>query len=223
MNLHLFVEGQSEEVFVNQVIAPYLLNFNIFTDCRCVQTSFDIKTGRKYKGGLGSYIKFKREICVALNQFTSSKERFSTFIDLYGLPSSFPAYNIAKQATTGIQQVKILEEAISKDLNDNRVIPYIQLYEFETIILCEPQKLSLAYINNSSKIQKLIKSIAGMEPEEINNGAATAPSKRIKRFIPEYNKVFATSQVTPNIELSLIRKRCPHFNEWLTKLEAIGK
>ncbi|NJL76090.1 MAG: DUF4276 family protein [Saprospiraceae bacterium] len=62
-----------------------------------------------------------------------------------------------------------------------------------------------------------------MQPEEINESAQTAPSKRIIQYLPNYEK--QKSQVGPmiaeDIGLELLRQRCPHFNEWITKLESL--
>ena len=39
IRLHLVVEGQTEEEFVNSVLVDYLGQFQISTDARCVLTS----------------------------------------------------------------------------------------------------------------------------------------------------------------------------------------
>jgi hypothetical protein len=58
-------------------------------------------------------------------------------------------------------------------------------------------------------------------PELINQGATTAPSKRLAKIIPNYNKlkVPLASQVLEKIGLAKIREKCPHFNQWITQLE----
>jgi hypothetical protein len=62
-------------------------------------------------------------------------------------------------------------------------------------------------------------------PEYIDDGEDTAPSKRIIKEIPEYEgmKASAGPLVAEKIGLTNIRKKCNHFNQWLLKIEALGK
>ena len=62
-----------------------------------------------------------------------------------------------------------------------------------------------------------------LNPELINDGPETAPSKRILKEIPEYDKASAGVSVTSKIGLPQLRNRCRHFNEWLGQLENLGK
>lgn len=39
--LHVLAEGQTEEAFVNQVLAPHLAGHGVVTDVRCVTTRRD--------------------------------------------------------------------------------------------------------------------------------------------------------------------------------------
>jgi hypothetical protein len=61
-------------------------------------------------------------------------------------------------------------------------------------------------------------------PEDINDGATTAPSKRIIRHLPIYerNKVRVGAPAAAAIGLTTLRNRCPHFGNWLSRLEALG-
>jgi hypothetical protein len=69
----------------------------------------------------------------------------------------------------------------------------------------------------------LTKEIALMPPEEINESPQTAPSKRIIRYIPDYEsqKAQVGPMVAEDIGLTLLREKCPHFGEWITKLESV--
>lgn len=61
-----------------------------------------------------------------------------------------------------------------------------------------------------------------LTPEDVNDSSETAPSKRIQKAIPRYNKRVAGSQIASAIGLCAIRAQCPRFNRWLTQLEALG-
>ena len=67
--------------------------------------------------------------------------------------------------------------------------------------------------------------VAGKNPEEINEGQETAPSKRIIKEIPEYKGQKATigPLVAAKIDLDVLREKCKHFNEWLTRLEKLNE
>jgi len=58
-------------------------------------------------------------------------------------------------------------------------------------------------------------------PEEIDDGPDTHPSGRLRALIPEYDKVRDGSLVTQRIGLSRLRSECPHFGDWLTRLERL--
>ena len=70
-------------------------------------------------------------------------------------------------------------------------------------------------------IQNLVKMVGTQNPELINQGHETAPSKRILKEIPEYDKVTSGVSVAECIGLDTLRQKCAHFDQWLTKLERL--
>ncbi|MBN3873010.1 MAG: DUF4276 family protein [Nostoc sp. JL33] len=61
-----------------------------------------------------------------------------------------------------------------------------------------------------------------LSPEHINEGATTAPSKRIIRCCLGYEKPLHGSLIAIDIGLDTIPQQCEHFNQWLTRLENIS-
>jgi hypothetical protein len=57
-------------------------------------------------------------------------------------------------------------------------------------------------------------------PEEINERPKFAPSKRIADLFPGYKKTLHGPTTAARIGLDQIRKECPHFHNWMNKLEA---
>jgi hypothetical protein len=53
------------------------------------------------------------------------------------LPADFPAYDQALSAIDPYMRVEVLESAMAADISDSRFIPYIQLHEFEALVLAE--------------------------------------------------------------------------------------
>lgn len=224
VRLHFIVEGQTEEAFVNQILKPHLANKSVWADARCVTTS--TKRNIKNRGGVTTYSHVKDDIDKWRKEDQNSDARFTTMIDLYGLPKKFQGYQEAMGFQDPYQRVDVLEDALSKDINDWRFIPYIQLHEFEALILADPQKLETQFLNHDNEIQRLIHMTKQFDsPELINQGNQTAPSKRIINEIPEYylNKVLAVQTVARNIGLDTMRAKCKHFNQWLNKLEQLAQ
>ncbi|MGL4208073.1 MAG: DUF4276 family protein, partial [Candidatus Adiutrix sp.] len=143
--------------------------------------------------------------------------------DLYKLPKDFPDYEIAQKKIDKYELVSSLEEAMANSIGDSRFSPYLQLHEFEALILAHPQSLSHAYLERTQEIKTLCALVKGQNPELINGGEDTAPSKRIIKHIPEYNKVTAGVSVAKEIGLPILRAKCGHFNDWLSRLEEIAK
>lgn len=67
--------------------------------------------------------------------------------------------------------------------------------------------------------------VGALAPEAIDEGAATAPSKRIIKHIPNYErlKVRVGAPAAAAIGLVKLRAQCPHFSDWVTRLERLGR
>ncbi len=222
IRLHVTAEGRTELNFVKRILAPHLAKFDVFADARCVLTSKDKRLSKEYRGGLFSYQKAKADILTWIKQDKHSECRFTTMFDLYALPDDFPEYHKAKKCPDPYERVAALEKSLGDDLTFQRFIPYIQLHEFETLVLANPAALKWEYLDHEDPIAKLVDMVGIQNPELINDGATTAPSKRILAEIPEYDKVTAGVSVTEKIGLATLRTKCSHFNEWVTKLEKLG-
>ena len=224
VRLHFIVEGQTEETFVNQVLRPHLAYLSIVADARCVQTSR--KGDVKYSGGVTNYGLPKRDILRWMSSDRGADARFTTMFDLYGLPSEFPGYSDAARIANPYEKVRALEDALRDDINDWRFIPYIQLHEFEALILSFPTGFSAEFQDDEDGIRQLAALTAQFEsPEHIDDGIDTAPSKRIISEIPEYErrKASAGPIVAANIGLPALRHKCAHFGEWLGNLEQLAE
>jgi len=182
------------------------------------------KRGTKYRGGLDSYARAKKDITLWMKEDQNTDAFFTTMFDLYALPNDFPNYEAAHRINDPHKSVTALENAIRQDFQHPRFIPYIQLHEFEALLLADPQKLDWQYLEHSRAIQNLVRMASGFDsPELIDDGNETAPSKRIIKEIPEYDgmKASAGPLVAEKIGLSVLRSKCNHFGEWLGTLEKL--
>lgn len=224
IRLHVIAEGQTEETFVNKVLKLHLAQFNVFADVRCVETSRSRR--RIYRGGLLDYGRAKRDIERWMKEDHGSDVRFTTLFDLYHLPNDFPRFEEAKRQTHPPARVEFLEQAFAEDLPQPRFVPYIQLHEFEALILSDPERMKREFIGREDSIHRLAEMSSRYEsPELIDDGETTAPSKRIIAALPDYKwrKPTAGPNVARAIGLETLRGKCPHFSKWLVSLESLAQ
>lgn len=222
--LHITVEGQTEEAFINKTLKQHLSQYEVYADVRCVLTSR--KHNRKFRGGMTTYQKAKNDITRWLFEESGNNDvAFTTMFDYYALPEDFPGYEEAMRLQDPYVKVQTIEQALQLDIHDNRFIPYIQLHEFETLLFVEPQKFEIEYFDRPEGIVAL-KAIADSfgNPELIDQGEQTAPSKRIIKIFSDYasNKPTIGSMIAHEIGIEALKKQCRHFNNWITKLEDLG-
>ena len=215
----VYVEGQTEETFVRDVLSPYLWQrcevLLIPTLARTKRT----KSGRTFKGGIVSYHRqVRKDILKLLGD--SDAVLVTTMLDYYGLPDDFPGGDTLPDGFP-YDRVRHLEEAFKKDIGYRHFLPFLVLHEFEALVLVEPEKLGMVLPQYKDKVQVLKKDIASLPPEEINEGSNTHPAARIRRYFPGYQKRLHGPRLVRDIGLSRIRKRCPHFDEWLGQLETL--
>jgi hypothetical protein len=141
--------------------------------------------------------------------------------DFYALPDDFPGYEEAGSIKEPYAHVNSLEKSFANAINDSRFIPYIQLHEFEALVFCGIDHLVKIYPKCKKSCEQLTTVLQKSgNPELIDNGPTTAPSKRIIKAIEgekkyRYNKPTTGKSVTKEIGIDVLRANCPHFNEWI--------
>jgi hypothetical protein len=170
------------------------------------------------------YAKAKSDIVDWMKEDDNPDSFFTTMFDLYALPEDFPGYAGARREVDPYRRVCLLEESLRDALKHPRFVPYIQLHEFEALILAAPQHLDWEYLEHEKAIANLVALSNQKNPEEINDRPESAPSKRIIAEIPEYEgqKAVVGPVVVEKIGLKVLRQRCRHFADWLARLEALG-
>jgi hypothetical protein len=124
------------------------------------------------------------------------------------------------------ERMSFLEDAMLDDIDPklrNRFVPYIQLHEFEALLFSEQEVFDNSFEKNEFlDYNYLVETIKkNSNPEMINDGNETAPSKRLAKIIKDYSKVVYGSMLTHDIGLDKIRSKCSRFNNWILKLENI--
>jgi hypothetical protein len=226
IHLNLLVEGKTELQFAKSVLASHLALRQVHAYPITVLTSKDTGLHREFRGGVLSYAQVKANLLRLVKRDQHKANAwFTTMVDLYRLPADFPGCVSARGMQDPFKRVALLEDAWVRDVGCPRFIPYLQLHEYEALLLADPPSLGAFYQEDAEPIRRLAEMAAGYRtPEEIDDGDTTAPSKRIIAEIPAYaqDKAVAGPFVAEKIGLPKLRQKCPHFNEWLDKLEALA-
>ncbi|NQT39851.1 MAG: DUF4276 family protein [Planctomycetes bacterium] len=223
--LLLTAEGYTEQRFALELLKEHLAKHEVYLS-KPRLASLGKKKGHVHRGGLVRYEPVKEDIRRWLKEDQDSNAYFTTIFDLYALPGDFPGSDEASKLADPRARVRKLEEAFGEDIQDPRFIPYIQLHEFEAILLSDPAAFDCLYQEHARQIDQLKKLCKDYKsPELIDDGEQSAPSKRIEKEIPEYHGAKATAGpiIAAEIGLETIRDKCPHFNDWLTQLEGLNK
>ncbi len=213
--LYIIVEGQTEQEFVNTMIAPYMQQYGIYS-----VTPVLIHTSKTGRGGFVNYTHLKRDV---LKLLSSKQDDFivSTFVDYFRIPE-IPQKDRWIRKATHIEQVLEMEKCIAEDINDVRFIPYIQLHEFEALLFSSNKGFEAFFSeDDAQKTQIIIQQFAN--PEDINSTPESAPSKRITAINNNYDKIIDGNLIALEIGMDKILAKCPHFKEWINKLMNVCK
>lgn len=190
------VEGQTEEIFVKKVLAPYFANKHIYMTPICMNGDVNID-----------------RVASELKKISNSFDFMTTFYDFYG----FKRIEINETKAS-------LENKIAQSVNEdirNRLIPFVQMYEFEGILFSCPKTFAVVMRQKDIEgwAQKVLQEFNG-NPEKINNSPQTAPSKRIMA-VTRYRKTTHGPLIAEQIGVEKMRQKCLGFDHWVSKIESL--
>lgn len=210
IRLAISVEGRTEEEFVKNVLADHLRESEV--------VSTPILLGRargRADGGNVSVDRLVSEMVYLFNSF----DVVTSFVDFYGLRRK------------GNKTVDELEEDMTRQISrklgrhwhPGKVFPYIQKHEFEGLLFSNVDAFADAIDASEESVEELrsIREKFPM-PEDINDNSETAPSKRIKKVISNYEKVVDGPLLMMEMGLDTICAECPRFSGWMTRLESLA-
>lgn len=219
IRVHVICEGQSEEMFVNEVLAEHFAARQIF-----LAPSLIGKPGHK-----GGNVRMPR-LLSDLRARLGDKEAFcTTFFDYYGLPPDFPGKREAAALASSDARSRIVCDCLADDVEANlgrgardRLLPYVQMHEFEALLFSDP--VTFASTLGRADLAATFTGIreSHFSPEDINDSPQTAPSKRILSLHAGYDKVWHGSMAAIDIGLDALRAACPLFDAWLSSLEGLA-
>ena len=76
------------------------------------------------------------------NSKNSEKHYYTTMFDFYALPADFPGMTEASKHINAYDKVYAIEKSMSEDFQADCFIPYIQLHEFESLLLSDVPKIA---------------------------------------------------------------------------------
>ena len=220
--LFVLVEGETEETFVNEILAPYLYGIGY------TQVSARIMGNarqRSRRGGIRAWSSTRSDLERHLRQDIGIT--VALMVDYYAMPGSGQRAWPERETATGAVAVETALTACIANLmgigfDRNRFIPLVMMHEFEAMLFSDCEAFGRAIcrpdiVNDLLQIRE-----AFPNPEAINDSPEGAPSKRILNLVPEYNKPLWGNLIAIEIGLNGIRDACPHFCGWLERLEVHG-
>lgn len=221
------VEGETEETFVNEVLAAHLyaqgyerVGARLLGNARLRQRRGGIRSWSSVCGDVVKQLRGDAGVIV------------TTMVDYYAMPctgdKAWPGRDVAAglsfPAKAPCVETALLEDVIrvmGNGFNPSRFVPFVIMHEFEGLLFsdCEAFSRGIERPDLRDKFQAIRDDF--QTPEEINDSPNTAPSKRILGIIPHYEKPILGSLAALQIGLAAIRNECPHFNDWLSQLAQV--
>jgi hypothetical protein len=218
--VHVVVEGQTEESFVNEVLAPFLWTRQVYLRPILLGPT-------KHKGGRVSFARVRADVLVRLKQDRAAY--CTTMFDLYGLGKGFPDTPLSPNLSN-VDRVIHLERAMKRDIvaeapdlrPDARFLPYLQLHEYEGLLFSDPEAFAngISQSHLAPQFQAIRRSFP--TPEDIDDSPDTAPSKRVVGLCPSYSKVLDGTRAASAVGVESMRRECPHFRDWVESLGRLG-
>jgi len=217
----IIVEGQTEQIFIHDVLAPALAESGVYVTARELGIP-------GHKGGRVSLARVEKDVANLLKQDRGAC--CSMMVDFYGLPSEFfelPGV-VLSSARSVHENALAVEHALGgymqsrHDVRPGRFLPYIQMHEFEGLLFASPAAMAK---HTDPTLERDFHNIASEfdSPEDIDQGSETHPSRRIQRLFPKYQKNLDGPRIAREVGLELLLQKCEHFRYWVASLKTIAE
>lgn len=174
-------------------------------------------------GGVPGWPRAQRDIERQLKQDRGCS--VALIVDYYALPQTGARAWPGRAASAGAEAVEAaLRDCIASRMgcsfDRGRFLPLVMMHEFEAMLFSDCQAFGQALGRPDLIPDFQVVRDGFPNPEAIDDSPETAPSKRIRTLFPGYEKPLMGSLAALEIGLDRIRAECPHFRDWLERLEA---
>lgn len=225
--LLIHVEGETEETVVNEVLRPHLYQYGYKKiSARLLGNARQ----RDRRGGIRAWSSVRNDILQHLKEDQGAV--VTTMVDYYALPQAggraWPGRAEAgmlpfpqKASTVEDALLAEIRQEMGKNFDARRFIPFVMIHEFEGLLFsdCDRFAYGIGQPDLAQKFQAIRDQFTN--PEEINDSPTTAPSKRVQKLVPGYEKPLLGTLAVIEIGLDRIRAECPHFRYWIERLETL--
>lgn len=217
-------EGETEEEFVRDVLAPGFFGLGLYLEPQMVETS------PGHRGGALNYDRVKPHLLNTLRQ--KSAPVVTTLFDLYKLDKRFPGFESSKAISDLGQRLDMLRHELHADVvaaagcQPWRFIPYIQSYEFEALLFSDVHTLTRVEPGWQAASDALaVARAAAASPEHINERPETKPAAHLERELknPSYRKRRHGPIAAQKIGLAKIEAECAFFAAWLAQIRKLAQ
>lgn len=221
VSLAVICEGKTERLFAEQLLTPHLSGFGVEV------SSIEVGVDCKQSGGNVTFERIMRDTELLLQSY----DKVTTMVDYFRLGTGWSGLH---HVSPEMSSCELAETVESSALNDaasrinipdirDRFVPNVLMHEFEGLLFADPD--AIVSITHAHSALDSLKKVAGefASPEDINTGAATAPSKRLQALGANYGKIAHGGRIAASIGIARMRSVCPHFNAWLTAIECMCK
>lgn len=207
IRLAVSVEGQTEEEFVNDVLAESL---------RPRVEPHPVLLGRARSGGAGGGDVHVERLVSDMVHLRRSFDAVTSLVDFYG-------FRDKEDRTVEALEEYLMQKIMARIQDETRVFPYVQKHEFEGLLFSDVAAFgALPHVADQD-----IEALAEVRrqfatPEDINDDPEGVPGRRIARAVRGYRKRLHGPLVAREAGLAKIRAECPRFRAWLTRLEELA-
>lgn len=190
------VEGTTEERFIKILVVPFFSQKGIYVTPVSINGNVSIDP-----------VKYE------LEKLAYCFDYVSTFYDFYGFKRKV-------EGETKASLESKIKESIKEELR-YKLIPYIQMYEFEGLLFSSPESIAVVLQDESLSTwaNNILMDFCN-NPEKVNDSSETAPSKRLEKFT-NYRKTTHGPNIAEQIGLTKMRYMCSGFDSWLKTLESL--
>lgn len=215
------VEGPTERIFVQDILGPYLVRTEVY-----ITPIILTKPGQK--GGDVRFSRARNDIERHLKQ--RNETWLTLLVDYFGIKGDWPGYEESKRKRHHASKARVMNEATQKRVNElfsaqdaqRRFIPYVSMFEFEALLFSDADILARKLNVRPKDVRKILSEYDD-EPEKINDNPQTAPSRQLEGLSDRFKKTVTGIGIAREIGIDRMRKSCPLFDEWVSKLENLNR